>query len=90
MRPADFQDSDLHCLVTGAVRAVAATRVTSHIERGELRLAATRHVLAAVASGERNRARLEDSTLAHILPVSVVTRACIVAERLPWAHRSST
>ncbi len=90
MRPAGFLDSDLLCLVSGAVSAVAATRVTSHTELGELRLAATRHVLAAVASGERDRMRLEDSTFAHILPVRVVTPAFIVAERLPWAHRSST
>jgi hypothetical protein len=32
---------------------------------------------------------LEDTTLARILPVRVVA-AALIAERLPWAHRSST
>ena len=32
---------------------------------------------------------LEDTTLARVLPVRVVA-AALIAERLPWAHRSST
>ena len=52
-------------------------------------LCATAAVTARVASLTESSALPEDTTLAHVLPVRVVA-AALIAERLPWAHRSST
>jgi hypothetical protein len=54
-------------------------------------LCVTARAVAAtrVTSHTEPGALLEDTTLAHVLPVRVVA-AALIAERLPWAHRSST
>jgi hypothetical protein len=54
-----------------------------------LRVAARAGAATRVSSHAEPGARLEDTTLAHVLPVRVAT-AAFIAERLPWAHRSST
>jgi hypothetical protein len=46
-------------------------------------------VAARVASHAEPGALLADTTLAQVLPVRLVA-AALIAERLPWAHRSST
>ena len=52
-------------------------------------LCATAVVATRVASHTESNVLPEDTTLAHVLPVRVVA-AALIAERLPWAHRSST
>ena len=46
-------------------------------------------VAARVTAHAEPGALLADTTLAQVLPVRVVA-AALIAERLPWAHRSST
>jgi hypothetical protein len=54
-----------------------------------LRITARAVVATHVISHTEPGALLEDTTLAQVLPIRVVA-AALIAERLPWAHRSST
>ena len=62
-------------------------RPANFLDSKMLRVTARAVVATRVTSHTEPGALLEDATLAHVLPVRV---AALIAERLPWAHRSST
>ena len=64
-------------------------RPADFLDSGMLCVTARAVVATRVASHAEPGTLLEDTTLARILPVRVVA-AALIAERLPWAHRSST
>jgi len=64
-------------------------RPANFLDSAMLRVAARAAAARRATSHIDPGARLDDATLAPVLPVRVVA-AALVAERLPWAHRSST
>jgi hypothetical protein len=64
-------------------------RPANFLDSEMLCLTARAVVAARVTAHAEPDALLAATTLAQVLPVRVVA-AALIAERLPWAHRSST
>jgi hypothetical protein len=87
-RSTDFLDSDLLRLMTTTLDSVVAACIQSHSDPDELRVAAARHIFAAVDAGERCHKRLERAALIHVRSQGDSGPTAEV-ERWPWAHRNS-